>query len=146
MSAELFVASHIRVAAEDLEGALALVKLGNRNAVYLCSQAAEKLVKAILTTENLHGGREHRLDVLIDKIPDENPLKPDLRKFQRISDFSTTFRYPTIRGKVKEQPDSDALAETIDLVQAAIAKVAERLEISIPDKGAPAGNIDPIRT
>jgi len=42
MSAEKVIASYLRVAAEDLRGARLLAKNENRNAIYLCSQAAEK--------------------------------------------------------------------------------------------------------
>lgn len=51
MSADRVIASLIRVAKEDLDGALTLSATGNRNAIYLCAQAAEKLIRAVLTSE-----------------------------------------------------------------------------------------------
>jgi hypothetical protein len=42
MSAELLIANLLRVAHEDLAGARLLASADNRNAVYLCEQAAEK--------------------------------------------------------------------------------------------------------
>jgi len=42
MSAELLIANLLRVASEDLEGARLLAASNNRNAVYLCEQAAER--------------------------------------------------------------------------------------------------------
>jgi HEPN domain-containing protein len=104
---QTIIASFLRVAAEDLEGARML--LGNRNAPYLLSQAAEKIIKAILTSEGIHGGRDHQLDLLVDKIPDEHPLKPLLRDIQQLSSFSTTFRYPTPTGKIKPSPPREEL-------------------------------------
>lgn len=41
MRINLVVASYLRIAAEDLAGARLLAETGNRNAIYLCSQAAE---------------------------------------------------------------------------------------------------------
>ena len=57
MSAELRIAGFLRVANEDLKGARALHELNNRNAVYLCQQAAEKVIRAVLTAEEIHGER-----------------------------------------------------------------------------------------
>ena len=54
MSAEKVIASYLRVAAEDLRGARLLAKDENRNAIYLCSQAAEKVIRAVLTSEDKH--------------------------------------------------------------------------------------------
>jgi hypothetical protein len=42
MSVELLIANFLRIAAEDLEGAHALALNKNRNAIYLCEQAAER--------------------------------------------------------------------------------------------------------
>lgn len=39
MSAEVLIASYLRIANEDLAGARQLATTGNRNAMYLCSQA-----------------------------------------------------------------------------------------------------------
>lgn len=41
MSVERLIGNLLRVAHEDLEGARLLARAGNRNAIYLCEQAAE---------------------------------------------------------------------------------------------------------
>lgn len=56
MSAELLIANLLRVASEDLDGARLLAASGNRNAIYLCEQAAEKVITAVLTSEAIHAG------------------------------------------------------------------------------------------
>lgn len=76
MSAELLIANLLRVAKEDLDGARLLSSGGNRNAIYLCGQAAEKIIRAVLTSEGKHAGIKHQLKEMIDLVPDENPLKP----------------------------------------------------------------------
>jgi HEPN domain-containing protein len=42
MIADLVIANLLRIAREDLDGASVLQPRGNRNAAYLCEQAAEK--------------------------------------------------------------------------------------------------------
>lgn len=79
MSTEKVIAGYLRVAFEDLQGAIALAKISNRNAIYLCSQAAEKVIRAVLTSEGKHAGVGHQLDLMVDTIPDENPIKSLLR-------------------------------------------------------------------
>lgn len=70
MSAEIVAANLLRIAAEDLAGAKTLTLSGNRNAIYLLEQAAEKTIRAVLTSESIHGGVGHELKVLVDRIPD----------------------------------------------------------------------------
>ena len=79
MSADRLIANLLRIARENLDGASLLATRSNRNAVYLCEQAAEKIIRAVLTSEALHGGIRHRLDEMVDLVPDENPVKPLLR-------------------------------------------------------------------
>jgi hypothetical protein len=74
MSVELLIANFLRIAAEDLEGAHALALNKNRNAIYLCEQAAEKVIRAVVTSEGKHAGVKHDLAEMVDLIPDENPL------------------------------------------------------------------------
>jgi HEPN domain-containing protein len=72
MSADALIASYLRIANEDLAGARQLSLTHNRNAMYLCSQAAEKIIRAVLTSEGKNAGIKHQLDELVDMIPDEN--------------------------------------------------------------------------
>ena len=74
MIADLVIANLLRIAREDLDGASTLLPRGNRNAVYLCEQAAEKIIRAVLTSEGQHAGIRHQLDEMVNVIPDENPL------------------------------------------------------------------------
>jgi len=68
MNAEKVIAGYLRVASEDLQGAIALAKIPNRNAIFLCSQAAEKVIRAVLTSEGKHAGIGHQLDRMVDRI------------------------------------------------------------------------------
>ncbi|MBI4617333.1 MAG: HEPN domain-containing protein [Planctomycetes bacterium] len=84
MSVELLIANLLRVAREDLAGARLLSAAGNRNAIYLCAQAAEKVMRAVLTSERKHAGIKHQLDLLVNLVPDENPLKSEMRAIEHL--------------------------------------------------------------
>ena len=81
MGAELLIASLLRYAQDDLEAARALALKGNRYAAFHYEQAAEKITKAVLTSESVHATRDqqHLLDRLVDLVPDANPVKALLR-------------------------------------------------------------------
>jgi len=79
LSAELVIANMLRFAREDLAGATLLASQGNRNAIYLCQQAAEKVIRAVLTSEGKHAGIKHHLDEMVDLVPQDNPMRPALR-------------------------------------------------------------------
>jgi HEPN domain-containing protein len=65
------------------------LRASNRNAVYLCQQAAEKIAKAVLESEGVFHGREHRNDVLAGMVPPENPFQPTLNGLADLSPFAT---------------------------------------------------------
>lgn len=145
MSSEKVIASYLRIAAQDLKDARALNELESRNAIYLCSQAAEKVIRAVLTSESIHGGVQHMLNLMVDKVPDENPIKPLLRDIEHLSLFATSFRYPTTKGRVKEPPTNKQFREYADNVEKALDEALKRFDVDLEDQGKAAGNADPIR-
>lgn len=104
MSVELLVANFLRIAGEDLEGARLLSVADNRNAIYLCEQAAEKVIRAVVTSEGKHAGVKHDLAEIVDMIPDENPMKPALRAIENLSQYATAYRYPVSSSRTKRIP------------------------------------------
>jgi HEPN domain-containing protein len=145
MSAEVLIASYLRIANEDLAGARQLSATGNRNAMYLCSQAAEKIIRAVLTSEGKNAGIKHQLDELVDLIPDENPLKPGLRAIQDLTDYATSYRYPSPKGRIKTPPSKAAFDRDTDAVQAALEGAAHRFGVDLGKPDAPATNAGPVR-
>jgi HEPN domain-containing protein len=109
MSAESLIASLLRIAREDLEGAKLLANQ-NRNSIYLCEQAAEKLIRAILTSEQRYAGIGHNLIAMVDLIPEKNSLKSILRELETLTVFATSYRYPTSHGRIPAAPNADKLA------------------------------------
>ncbi len=47
MSVDAYIANSLHIAREDLVAAQALASMDNRNAIYLCEQAAEKVIRAV---------------------------------------------------------------------------------------------------
>jgi len=145
MSAEILIASYLRIAREDLAGARQLASTGNRNAMYLCSQAAEKIIRAILTSEGKNAGIKHQLDELVDLIPDENPLKPRLRAIQDLTDYATSYRYPSPKGRIKAPPDKATFDREANAVQTALDEAAARFGVELDKSDAPARSAGPLR-
>ena len=74
MSVELLVVNLLRIATEDLDGARLLAASGSRNAVYLCEQAAEKVIR------NAPIHRQRRLDRFADVAGEIAVALPTLRQ------------------------------------------------------------------
>lgn len=144
MNTEQVIAGFLRVAAEDLRGARALAEISNRNAIYLCSQAAEKLIRAVLTAEGVHAGIGHQLDRMVESVPDENPVKSMLREIQGLGIYATAYRYPTTVGRIKPAPGYEELKRLADKVEVALKEVIRCFDVDI-DSTDPAGNANPIR-
>lgn len=145
MSAELLIANTLRIAREDLDGALLLASRANRNAVYLCEQAAEKVIRAVLTSEGKHAGIKHRLDEMVDLVPDENPLKPMLREIEELAAYATAYRYPTSSGRIPTAPAGGEFGALAKKVDTALCEAAARFGVDFTRKGLAASKPGPIR-
>lgn len=145
MVADLLIANLLRIAREDLDGATVLAPRGNRNAAYLCEQAAEKVIRAVLTSESKHAGIRHQLDEMVNLVPDENPLKPGLRQIEQLAAYATAYRYPTPVGRIPDGPPGTELATLIKKVDAALSEAAKRFGVDLAKKGTPASRPGPIR-
>jgi HEPN domain-containing protein len=145
VSVELLIAGLLRVAREDLDGARLLAQATNRNAVYLCEQAAEKIIRAVLSSEGLHAGIKHHLDEMVDLVPDVNPIKGLLRKIEDLGAFATSYRYPTAAGRVVAPPTGPAIAKLISDVNIALERVSEAFAVDLSKPNSPASKPTPIR-
>ena len=144
MSGEV-IAAMLRIASQDLDGARLLNRAGNRNAAYLCEQAAEKVIRAVLTSEGIQAGVRHELPDMVDKVPDENPIKPALRAIEHLAAYATAFRYPSPRGRVRAPPAVAELDADIAKVSVALSAAVAGFEIDLSTPDAPAARARPIR-
>lgn len=145
MSVDLVIAGYVRIARQDLDGARLLNAAANRNAAYLCEQAAEKLIRAVLTSEGIQAGIRHELPDMIAKVPDENPVKRLLRAIEHLDAYATAFRYPSPRGRVRSPPSPAEIAVDIDKIEAALVEITRHFAIDLSKPEGPAGKADPIR-
>ena len=145
MGPETLVASLLRVAREDLRGAQLLATQANRNAIYLAEQAAEKIIRAVLTSEGLHAGIKHQLDEMVDLVPDANPFKADLRSLEDLSAFATSYRYPTPTGRIPNAPGIAEVAARVTQIDAVLGKIATRWGLNLDQAGPPPGPLKPLR-
>ena len=146
MSADVVVANFLRVANEDLDGARALAAAdNNRNAVYLREQAAEKIIRAVLTSERTHAGIKHQLDDMVEAVPDANPIKPKLLAIEHLAAFATAYRYPSPQGRIKASPAPTELAKYIADVEAALEEAVLRFGVDLSMPNAPAKSPGPAR-
>ena len=117
MSVPRRIVAFLELAAQDVEAARALAAKNNRYAAYHCQQAAEKLIKAVLLHRRLESGTEHRLDVLVDELPDGDPWKSKLRPLEIYLPYATTYRYPAPGGRIVAAPDMAQVAVDANTIE-----------------------------
>jgi len=145
MSAERVIANLLRIAREDIEGARMLNTRGNRNAIYLCDPAAEKVIRAVLTSEKVHAGVRHQLDEMVGLVPDDNPVKPRLRELQHLATYATSYRYTTPTGRIPADPPVGDVEATATKLEATLLEVAGRFGVELDVVDKPAAKSSPIR-
>ncbi|MDE0042080.1 MAG: HEPN domain-containing protein [Candidatus Poribacteria bacterium] len=100
----------LRYAEEDLRTAESLLRLPHgipRHACWLAQQAAEKALKAVLTSLQIDFPRTHDLDTLRNLVPDGWHLKDAHPDLVRLTEWTVEARYP---GDWAEPTDEEAKA------------------------------------
>jgi HEPN domain-containing protein len=145
MSAERVIANTLRLAQADLDAAKLLHAGKNRYAIYHCEQAAEKIIKAVLTSEGIHANIKHLLDDMVKQVPDENPLKPLLKQVEHLAAYATTYRYATTGGNIKPAPGDATLEADMASVAAALSAAANAFGVELSKQDQPARTAKPPR-
>lgn len=145
MGVEKVIANLLRTARGDLDDARRLAASTSRNAIYLCEQAAEKVILAVVASEGQHGNIRHMLDKLVDLVPEENPLKSRLRAIQDLGAFATSYRYPSSSGNMKPPPDRSDFDRHAANVEIAITEAVAAFQVDLSKPNAPAGRTTPFR-
>ena len=109
------------LAEQDTEAAKLLAAHNNHYAAYHCQQAAEKLIRVLLLHHNIEPGLDHHLDVLVAKLPENEPWKARLAPLHKYTPYATTYRYATPGGRVPASPNSDDVAADASHILALIA-------------------------
>jgi HEPN domain-containing protein len=145
MSAERVIANTLRLAQADLDAAKLLSAGKNRYAIYHCEQAAEKVIKAVLTSEGVHANIKHLLDDMVKQVPEANPLKPLLKQVEHLAAYATTYRYASPSGNIKPVPDDATLEADIASVQVALSATATAFGVELSEQDQPAKSAKPVR-
>ena len=130
---DLHIANYLRLAKSDLDDARSLRKTGSRNAAYHAEQAAEKTLLALLTSEHVQVERKdhHRLDVLADLVPNENPFRERLRALSFLTSIATTYRYPKPGGRIPPEPTWEDIDDALDRIGVLVREIASRFGVDL---------------
>jgi HEPN domain-containing protein len=112
------IAAYLDDVAVDLDAARRLIAdPPNRLAGFHVHQAAEKLVKAVHLARGLRITTEHNIEVLVDQLPADDAWRPKLEILEPLSDYATSFRYPSPTGKRKGGPAQDEVLVWIKIIE-----------------------------
>jgi hypothetical protein len=64
-------------------------------AAYHCQQAAEKLVKAVLSASAIPFPKSHDIAALVGLLPADHPLKSHLKVLEKLTPYGVAYRYPS---------------------------------------------------
>jgi HEPN domain-containing protein len=137
MHADPVVEAYLADVGNDLDAARRLAHpTVNRLAAFHLQQAAEKLVKAVRLARGLPATAEHHINVLVAGLPADDPLRPLLAPLHELTPYATTFRYPTIRGRIRSPMSADEVDAYADRIARLVLDVRSAL-------GEPTGPGDP---
>ena len=120
------VASFIALAKEDLAVARTLLAAHPRHSAFAIEQAAEKLLKAVLTTEGIAFTAGHRqLGRLAGLLPGEHIWRADLMAFDSYTSFATATRYPKPGGGMPQVPPRDVLDAGLKEVSLLVGEIED---------------------
>jgi HEPN domain-containing protein len=129
----LHIANDLRLAAEDARDARTLLAVKSRNAAYHAQQATEKLLLALLTSEDTHVQRSesHQLGIMVGKLPPDHPMLTNLKRLEFLTAYATTYRYPKTGGRLPPPPDWNAIAAALDQVDKLIRLACGHFAVDI---------------
>lgn len=122
---KIAVESLIALAREDLAVAKKLASDHPRHAAFNIEQAAEKLLKAVLSTEAIVFHAGHQLGALAALLPADHIWRADLATFDDFTSYATALRYPTGSGRMPQEPGAEDLREGLSRVAALIDEIED---------------------
>lgn len=85
---------------------------------------------------------------MVDLIPDENPLKSDLRAIEHLSQYATAYRYPVSSSRMKripQAPPPEDMRNALDATAVALSNAIKAFSVDIRRPDSPAGFAGPVR-
>ena len=99
----------------------------------------------MLTSEKIHAGIRHHLDEMVALLPDENPIKSQLRELQHLGTYATAFRYTTPTGRIPDDPPAENVEAVARKIETALRDAAVRFGVDLDAADTPATRATPIR-
>jgi HEPN domain-containing protein len=119
-------ASFIALAREDLVVAKKLILDHPRHAAFQIEQAAKKLLKAVLSAEEISvSASHHQLGRLAELLPPDHIWRADLMAFDAYSTYATSSRYPLPGGGMPRTPAKAALADALKNVSSLVGAISD---------------------
>ncbi|WP_375273980.1 hypothetical protein [Methylorubrum thiocyanatum] len=139
------IAACLELAEGCAHDARLLIGAASRNAAYLASQAAEHIITAVATSEDIHIERKdaHQLDTIIRRLPPKHPDHAMLTSISFLEAYSTSYRYGTPTGRVPISPPMDRVAAALERIDTLITEL--RRHFAIEEGGGTARNVAPRR-
>jgi HEPN domain-containing protein len=119
-------ATFIALAREDLAVAKKLMSDHPRHAAFQIEQAAEKLLKAVLSAEEINfPASHHQLGRLAELLPPDHIWRADLMAFDAYSTYATSSRYPLPGGGMPRIPTIAALSDAMKNVSSLVGEISD---------------------
>jgi len=85
-------------------------------AAYHCQQAAEKLVKSVLSKSAIPFPKSHDIAALVELLPSDHRLKGHLKGLEKLTPYGVAYRYPS--DEKWEIPSAAAIETWLDEINA----------------------------
>lgn len=123
-------ANWLTIADEDAAAASTLIGAAPplvRTAAYLCQQAAERLMKGLLTVAAVPFRKTHDLDELANLVEEAFPeLAERLAPLRSRTSWGVAFRYPGVQQPGQSEPTPVEVAGTLEALAALRGDLAAR--------------------
>jgi HEPN domain-containing protein len=117
--------SFIALAKEDLAVAKKLMADHPRHSAFCIQQAAENLLKAVLTAEGMVFTASHQLGPLAELLPANHIWRADLMGFDSYTSYATATRYPRPGGGMPRAPSKEMLEAGVKDVTSLLGEIEE---------------------
>ncbi len=109
----------------------------NRLAAFHLQQAAEKLVKAVRLARGLQATKEHRLEILLNDLPEDDRWRVEFESFVSLGAYATAYRYPTPTGTRKPGPPAAEMASVAHALRLLLERLRQEVTsgaFDLPDE------------
>lgn len=131
-------ASFVALAREDIAVARKLIDEHPRAAAFHVEQAAEKLLKAVLSAEAIvFSTGHHQLGRLAELLPADHLWRADLMAFDAYTSFATAMRYPRPGGDLPWPPSKAEIENAIKNVTSLVGEIDDWCREKLADPAKP---------